>query len=116
MGVQVPNALFVRLAAAAEGAAAAFQTFDAIAMTLGGALRGAGDTVWLGIVTIGLSWSIIVGGGFALVHFAPQLQSVGPWIAAAVYIFALSMATLMRYLGGKWKLIKLVDPAAVPAH
>lgn len=97
-------------------AAAAFQTFDAIAMTLGGALRGAGDTVWLGVATVVLSWSIIVGGGFAIVHLAPGLQSVGPWIAAAVYIFALSMATLLRFLGGKWKLIKLVDSAPVIAH
>ena len=92
-------------------ATAAFQLFDAIAMTLGGALRGAGDTVWIGIVTVVLSWTIIVGGGFALVNFAPGLQSLGPWIAAAAYICALSMATLARFLGGHWKTIKLVDAA-----
>jgi hypothetical protein len=40
--------------------------------------------------------------------FAPQLESLGPWIAAATYIAILSLAILARFVGGKWKSIKLV--------
>lgn len=92
-------------------ATACFQLFDAIAMTLSGALRGAGDTVWPAVVTLTLSWTIIVGGGYALVKFAPSLESLGPWIAAATYIAVLSLAILARFVGGKWKALRLVEQA-----
>jgi MATE family multidrug resistance protein len=89
-------------------ATAAFQLFDAIAMTMSGALRGAGDTVWVGIVTVFLSWSLIVGGGLFLVTFVPQLESLGPWIAASSYIIILSLTILGRFLTGKWKRMTLI--------
>jgi MATE family multidrug resistance protein len=90
-------------------AAAAFQFFDGVAMTLSGALRGAGDTAWLGVVTVALAWTLIVGGGLAMVTFVPSLSSLGPWVAAAAYIICLGTVTGLRYHGGKWKSIKLVD-------
>ncbi|CAG0966368.1 Multidrug resistance protein MdtK [Phycisphaerales bacterium] len=101
-------ATLVRLGSAFLIATAAFQLFDAGAMTISGALRGAGDTVAPGVATIFMSWTIIVGGGFALVWLAPGLESLGPWIAAAVYIFALCVFLLVRFLGGKWRSIKIV--------
>lgn len=94
-------------------AAAAFQFFDGVAMTLSGALRGAGDTAWLGVVTVGLAWTLIVGGGLAMVTFVPSLSSLGPWMAAAAYIICLGTVTGLRYHGGKWKSIKLVDRPGV---
>lgn len=97
-------------------ATAAFQFFDGIAMSLSGALRGAGDTRWPGVVTVVLSWSLIVGGGVAMVKFAPQLESLGPWIAAAGYIIVLALAILARFLGGRWRMIKLVNAAPAAAH
>ncbi|MFN0133759.1 MAG: MATE family efflux transporter [Phycisphaerales bacterium] len=84
-------------------ATAAFQAFDAIAMTIGGALRGAGDTIVPGVATLFLSWIVIVGGGTAMVEVVPSLGSLGPWIAAASYIAVLSVFMLWRFLGGKWK-------------
>jgi multidrug resistance protein, MATE family len=101
----------VRLGSMFLVATAAFQLFDAVAMTMSGALRGAGDTVWVGIVTLFLSWGVIVGGGEFMVHVFPGLQSVGPWIAAATYIILLSLAVLGRFLSGKWKEIELVGPS-----
>ena len=96
-------------------ATAAFQFFDGIAMSLSGALRGAGDTVWPGVVTIILSWSVIVGGGWALVFLAPGLESLGPWIAAAAYIILLAIAILIRFLHGRWREIKLLEKAVPTA-
>lgn len=92
-------------------AAAAFQLCDAVAMTLSGALRGAGDTVVPGVVTVILAWLCIVVGGNLIVELAPDLRSVGPWIAAASYIGGLCVFTLWRFLRGKWQTMRLVEKA-----
>ncbi len=97
-------------------AVAAFQLFDAIAMVISGALRGAGDTVWPGVATLVLSWSIIVVGGLAMTRFFPQLESVGPWMAAATYVSVLATALMVRFLSGRWKTIDLLKPKQEPDH
>ncbi|MCC6968844.1 MAG: MATE family efflux transporter [Phycisphaerales bacterium] len=100
----------VRLGSMMLIATAAFQLFDATAMVMSGALRGAGDTVFAGVATLIASWVIIVGGGFFMIRVFPELQSLGPWIAAAADIFALCLLLLGRFLTGKWKHMRLVEP------
>lgn len=90
--------------------AALFQLFDAMGITMAGALRGAGDTVWPGVVTVLLSWSIIIGGGWLMWRLFPELRSLGPWIAAAVYITAFAAAMTLRFVGGRWRSIRLLRP------
>ena len=92
--------------------AAAFQLFDALAIILTGALRGAGDTLFPGIVTVILSWVLIVGLGAVLKEQAPGLGSYGPWIGAASYIIVLSVVMLGRYWSGAWRRIDLLGAAA----
>ena len=106
------RAQVVRLGSQFLIATAAFQFFDGMAMVMSGALRGAGDTVFPGVATVGLSWVVIVGGGEAMVHFAPGLESLGPWIAAASYIVLLCVFLLARFLTGRWKAIKVVKDRA----
>jgi len=89
--------------------AAIFQIFDAIGITLTGALRGAGDTVWPGIMTALLSWTFLIGGGLFMVRFFPELRSIGPWIAASFYLIAYGGAMSIRYLRGAWRRIRLLD-------
>lgn len=89
-------------------ACAAFQIFDAVAMTLSGALRGAGDTLWPGVVTVASSWVVIVGGGLLITKYAPELGAVGPWISSAAYIMVLAVAMLLRFLGGRWRTMSVV--------
>ena len=90
--------------------AAVFQMFDAMAITFSGALTGAGDTVWPGLVNVILSWTFIVGAGFAFSILWPQLQSIGPWIAAAMFIISVGIAFFLRWRAGGWRNIKLVQP------
>ena len=90
-------------------AAAVFQLFDALAITTSAALRGAGDTLWPGVATIVLSWGCIVGVGLALVHLAPGLGSLGPWIGASLFIILLGTVLGVRFARGKWKTLSLVD-------
>jgi MATE family multidrug resistance protein len=90
--------------------AALFQTIDAFGITYNGALRGAGDTVWPGVVTIIYSWLFIVLGGWLMTQWWPQLESVGPWIAAAVYIVVFGITMVWRFERGRWRSIQLLEP------
>jgi MATE family multidrug resistance protein len=110
------RATLIRLGSGMLIATACFQLCDAVAMIVSGALRGAGDTVWPGVMTVVLSWTIIVGGGHLMVSQAPQLESIGPWIAAAVYIAALCCMFYARFLSGRWKKIDLVKRGPAAGH
>jgi MATE family multidrug resistance protein len=87
---------------------AVFQTVDALGIVYTGALRGAGDTVFPGIVTAIYSWVFIVGGGWIAVTFFPQLGSIGPWIAASVYIILIGLTMAYRFERGGWRSIDLL--------
>lgn len=88
-------------------AAAVFQVFDAVAVTISGALRGAGDTLVPSILTIGLAWLLIVGGGHLAVAVVPHWGAIGPWIFASAYIVVLGLCLLVRFKLGAWKRMKL---------
>jgi MATE family multidrug resistance protein len=90
--------------------AAVFQTADAFGIVYTGALRGAGDTVWPGVMTIAYSWVFIVGGGWSLAVLWPGLTSLGPWIAAAVYIIVYGLTMWWRFETGRWRSIRLLEP------
>ncbi len=95
--------------------AATFQVFDAVGITIIGALRGAGDTLWPGVMTMFLSWTVIIGGGKALTVLCPQWESLGPWIAAAAYIILFALGVAWRWRSGAWRSIKVLhEPRAAP--
>jgi hypothetical protein len=62
-----------------------------------------------------LNWVCIIGLGYALVRWAPELKSLGPWLGAAAYIVLLALAYLWRFESGAWKRIRLVDQPVMPA-
>jgi MATE family multidrug resistance protein len=95
--------------------AAVFQVFDAVGIIYTGALRGAGDTLWPGLVTIALAWGFIVGLGWWLSVSEPQWGALGPWIGASVYIVTLGIALAWRFERGRWRSIRLLEPAGNPA-
>jgi MATE family multidrug resistance protein len=88
--------------------AAVFQTMDAVGIVYSGALRGAGDTVWPGVVTAILGWALLVGLGAAMVEFFPGLSSMGPWIGATAYILVYGVVMGVRFERGRWRQIRLV--------
>jgi len=115
------HAEIVRVGAMVLICAAAFQAFDAVAIVFRGALRGAGDTLWPMVVSVVLSWSIIVGGGIAAIVFLPQLKSIGPWIAGGAFVIVLSLVLTWRFERGPWRKIDLLGRPAPgapggPAH
>jgi MATE family multidrug resistance protein len=95
--------------------AALFQTFDGLGIAVLGALRGAGDTLVPGIVTMCLTWTCIIGVGYAIMRWRPELGALGPWIGAGVYIIVLGIFLVTRFMGGKWKSIDLLKHSAASA-
>lgn len=95
--------------------AALFQTMDAVGIVYTGALRGAGDTVWPGVATAVLSWTLLVGLGWVLVTWAPGLSSEGPWIAATSYIVVFGVVMAVRFERGGWRSIDLLAGAGLDA-
>ena len=91
--------------------AAIFQTADSFGIVYSGALRGAGDTVWPGVITIIYSWVFIVGLGWLMTVWFPQWESIGPWIGAAAYIIVLGITMAWRFEGGAWQKIQLLEDA-----
>jgi MATE family multidrug resistance protein len=88
--------------------AAVFQILDAVGIVYSGALRGAGDTLVPGVVTVLFSWFFIVFGGWVIVETLPGLESVGPWLAATAYLMALGVVMGWRFESGAWRRIRLV--------
>lgn len=105
-------AAIIRIGGVLMICAAVFQAFDAIGIVYAGALRGAGDTIWPGLVTMLYSWTLIIGLGWLLVRFAPGLESLGPWIGSAVYIIVVGITLAWRFEGGRWRSIRLLIPGA----
>ncbi|MEM9416205.1 MAG: MATE family efflux transporter [Planctomycetota bacterium] len=97
---------------------AAFQLFDAFGITMTGALRGAGDTFWPGMTTFVLTATVFMGGGFAMMHFAPGLESIGPWLAATAFICVYGVLMAVRWWYGPWEKIDLFadEKKAVPSE
>jgi len=85
------------------------QAFDALNVIFIGALRGAGDTFWPGVIQIGLEYGLGLGASALVVRLAPQWGSFGPWATASAYIIVLGMVMWLRFLGGRWRTMTVVE-------
>ena len=97
--------------------AAIYQVFHAARVIYGGALRGAGDTLWLAIVSaVGV---VILGlGGLLIVTLSVGLETLGPWIMATISIIAVGLANYWRFKSNRWMKIDLFKrrPVGVPVE
>jgi MATE family multidrug resistance protein len=97
----------VRLGAILMIFSAFYELFDGLYIVYYGALRGAGDTFVPAVVTAGLCWSIMLGGGYLVATRFPQLSVAGPWGVASIYGVLLGLFMFLRFQSGKWKRIHL---------
>ncbi len=87
--------------------AAIYQVFHAARITYSGALRGAGDTIWLAAASA-LGAVLILGlGGVLIIEFAPGLGSIGPWITTTLSIIGVGLANRWRFKSNRWMEIDL---------
>ncbi len=87
--------------------AALYQVFHAARIIYGGALQGAGDTIWLALVS-GIGAIGVLGiGGTLVVWLLPELGTVGPWVMATLSIVVVGLANRWRFQSRQWMKIDL---------
>ncbi len=96
----------IRLGTVALMIAASFQIFDGINITLMGAMRGAGDTLWPALVQQGHAWLLFMPLAYLFSNYLGWGMS-GAWFASAIYITVLSGVMALRYRGGRWSSIDI---------
>jgi MATE family multidrug resistance protein len=89
------------------------QAFDALNVIFIGALRGAGDTLWPGIVQTVLAYGLGLGASVLVAERMPQWGINGPWAAASAYIILLGLVMWGRFLRGRWRGMTVLEPAPV---
>ncbi|HEY0195909.1 MAG TPA: MATE family efflux transporter [Kofleriaceae bacterium] len=87
--------------------AALWQVFDAIGMTLGDALRAAGDTTWCMVARMVVGWLLFVPLAWAAA-FKMDGGVVQVVLAMVVYLAVLAAVLVWRFASGRWRNIDLV--------
>jgi len=87
--------------------AAFYQVFHAARAIYSGSLRGAGDTLWLAIVSAAGAVLVLGLGGMVIVKLWPGLGAIGPWIAATLSIIVVGIANYWRFKSDGWRKIDL---------
>jgi MATE family multidrug resistance protein len=90
-----------------------YSLFDTANIVFSAAVKGAGDTRFVMWTSLLLSWGLmvvpsVVGSQLRLV----SLYAL--WAFATVYISALGLAFTARFMGGKWKRMRVIESAVIP--
>ena len=87
---------------------AVFSLFDALNIVFSAALKGAGDTRYIMFVVLLVSSATLVVPSYVALVVLDTDIVVG-WSILTVYIIALTVAFIYRYLGGKWKSMRVIE-------
>ena len=101
---------------------AAYSLFDALLLIFSGSIRGAGDTLF------SMAYTFACGAGLLVLptYVLCEVRGGGlltAWTVATVYIVVFGTGYLLRFLGGKWRTMKVIEdepedacipPAPVP--
>lgn len=85
---------------------AAWQLFDALAMSLGEALRGAGDTAWVLWARLVVAWALFTPGSWYLIRVLDAGPVNAIWCVVG-YLAILAGLLLWRFRSGAWRSIDL---------
>jgi MATE family multidrug resistance protein len=98
--------------------AAVYQIFHATRVVYAGSLQGAGDTVWLAIISAIGGVGVLGLGGLAAITLIPSLGAIGPWTAATLSIMVVGLANRWRFKSNRWMKIDLFrrGVGGVPIH
>jgi MATE family multidrug resistance protein len=88
---------------------AVYSVADAVTFTFAFALRGAGDTVFVTAMTFCLAWPIMVVPTYLVVRAGGNVNWA--WWFATAHIFAMGACFYLRFRTGKWKAMRVIEPA-----
>jgi MATE family multidrug resistance protein len=87
---------------------AAYSVVDSVNVTFSFALRGAGDTRFVTMMTFCLAWPIMVLPTFLVVRAGGSVYWA--WWFTTAYIFAMAGCFFLRFRTGKWKTMRVIEP------
>ena len=90
---------------------AAFSLFDAVNIVLNFALRGAGDTVFVSLVSLSLAWPIMVLPSWMAYKYGWSFYWT--WAFVTAYVAAQATCFFVRFRAGKWKSMRVIEPTVI---
>jgi MATE family multidrug resistance protein len=90
---------------------AVYSVADSVNVAFSFALRGAGDTRFVSLLTFVLAWPIMVIPTFLIVR--ADMGIVWAWASATAYILAMAVCFTLRFRSGKWKSMRVIEPEAL---
>jgi MATE family multidrug resistance protein len=88
---------------------AVYSLADSVNVTFSFALRGAGDTRFVSLLTFALAWPIMVAPTFVVVGVGGSIYAA--WVFATAYILAMAICFYLRFRTGKWKSMRVIEAA-----
>lgn len=104
----VPAEALVSTGATMLMLSAIWQLFDALGLTLGEALRAAGDTAWCMAARILLAWFVFIPAAWIGLGLLDG-GVVTVMVVVASYVLLLAIALGLRFATGRWQRIELVQ-------
>lgn len=86
---------------------AVYSLADGINIILAYALRGAGDTRFVTLVAIGLSWPLMILPTWAATENGWGIEAA--WGAATLYIAVTALVFVVRFTGGRWRTMRVIE-------
>jgi MATE family multidrug resistance protein len=88
---------------------ALYSVADSVNLTFSFALRGAGDTRFVSLLTFALAWPIMVVPTYAVVRSGGNIYWA--WGFATAYIIAMAICFTLRFRSGRWKSMRVIEAA-----
>jgi MATE family multidrug resistance protein len=87
---------------------AIYSIFDAMNIIFCSAIKGAGDTRYVMFVTVLLSVFVLIVPVYLVIEVL-EFGLMFAWVLATVYVTLLGVTFYIRFLGGKWKTMRVIE-------
>ncbi len=92
---------------------AVYSLFDTMSIIFASAIRGAGDTRYVMFMIVIISALVLVIPTYIAIVIMRKGLMIA-WVIISIYAISLGLAFYFRFLGGKWKSMRVIERAPMP--